>query len=394
MKAIPGVFLVLGLSASAWAQDQQLGARTKGMGGSYTAFEDDPVSVWLNPAGISTQPNQLALSYQTYTTYPLNRELTGPGTLKVTGDAETTFVDPAFIPSYLGLVFQVGSADNPMAIGVCYARPYHLNYSFDKLEDPAKTVFTADTNIEQSLGRFRAAFAKDFRFRPAGEPGFFNRLAVGGGLDIGYEQWRFEGEGGSITDTSTALGFGLGILLGVYDNFEDFKINFGAAYQSPVRWSFSNDPKAFPQFDMPQQINLGLTGYFLQGTPLRVTFDLQFVEWSKTAERPAFPGRSEFEDAVNFSFGVEYRIKAAEKTSLYPRAGYRRFNAPWKHTDDLPMTGSYLLMLDTKASAFNIGTAGLGVSFTDEKGRLWAIDLGVDFGGDTFNVALGFTYEI
>ena len=38
------------------AQDQQLGARTKAMGGSYTAFEDDPVSIWLNPAGIATQP--------------------------------------------------------------------------------------------------------------------------------------------------------------------------------------------------------------------------------------------------------------------------------------------------------------------------------------------------
>jgi hypothetical protein len=34
------------------------------------------------------------------------------------------------------------------------------------------------------------------------------------------------------------------------------------------------------------------------------------------------------------------------------------------------------------------------VSFTDEKGRLWAVDLGVDFGGDSFNVAIGFTYEI
>ncbi len=34
------------------AQDQQMGARTKGMGGSYTAFEDDPVSVFLNPASL------------------------------------------------------------------------------------------------------------------------------------------------------------------------------------------------------------------------------------------------------------------------------------------------------------------------------------------------------
>ncbi|HXX93872.1 MAG TPA: hypothetical protein VEN81_09575, partial [Planctomycetota bacterium] len=60
------------LSTSAWAQDQQLGARTKAMGGSYTAFEDDPVSVWLNPAGIATQLTSASIAYQTYTTYPLH----------------------------------------------------------------------------------------------------------------------------------------------------------------------------------------------------------------------------------------------------------------------------------------------------------------------------------
>jgi hypothetical protein len=31
------------------------------MGGSYTAFEDDPVSIELNPAGIATQPNQMSI---------------------------------------------------------------------------------------------------------------------------------------------------------------------------------------------------------------------------------------------------------------------------------------------------------------------------------------------
>lgn len=67
-----------GLAAAAraaFAPDQQLGARTKAMGGSYTAFEDDPVSIELNPAGIATQPNQMSISYQTDTTYPL---LQGP----------------------------------------------------------------------------------------------------------------------------------------------------------------------------------------------------------------------------------------------------------------------------------------------------------------------------
>src|SRR5262245_20635504 len=127
----------LALAASAWAQDQQLGARTKAMGGSYTAFEDDPVSVWLNPAGIATQTTSGSIAYQTYTTYPLSRtKVNGSSDVVTTAEAESNFADPAFIPSYLGFVFHVGAPDSGMAIGVCYAQPYHLNYSFDHLQDP------------------------------------------------------------------------------------------------------------------------------------------------------------------------------------------------------------------------------------------------------------------
>src|SRR5712672_2677477 len=101
---IPTALLLLLSAAAASAQDQQLGARTKGMGGSYTAFEDDPVSIWLNPAGIAAQPDQLSISYQTYTTYPLKRDVSG-ATIGTSAGGETTFVDPAFIPSYFGIVF-------------------------------------------------------------------------------------------------------------------------------------------------------------------------------------------------------------------------------------------------------------------------------------------------
>src|SRR5438477_13103381 len=101
MKSLITSVALLALAATAAAQDQQLGARTKAMGGSYTAFEDDPVSVWLNPAGIATQPNSAAISYQTYTTYPLHRDkVSGSSATTASAEAETTFVDPAFIPSY------------------------------------------------------------------------------------------------------------------------------------------------------------------------------------------------------------------------------------------------------------------------------------------------------
>ena len=393
MRTAATVIALLSAAAAASAQDQQLGARTKAMGGSYTAFEDDPVSVWLNPAGIATQPAQIAIAYQSYTTYPLHRDLQG-GSIKTSAGAETTLVDPAFIPSYVGLVFQVGSPDAPMAIGICFARPYHLNYSFDHVEDPAQTTFVPDTNVEESLSRFRVAFAKDFRLRPEGEGGFFPHVSVGVGVDIGYERWRFDSNNVSANDTATAPGFGAGVLLGVYDNAEDLKINLGAAYQSAIRWHFNTDPRIAPAFAMPQQVNVGVTGYFLPKLKLRTTVDVQWVEWSRTAEEPAFIGHPSFEDAFNYSVGFEYRVSVAENLSLFPRLGYRRFNAPWSDKDDLPMTSRFKLLLDTKSSHFNIFTAGLGVTFTDEKGKLWIIDVGADVGGDSFNMALGFTYEI
>jgi long-subunit fatty acid transport protein len=380
-------------AAPALAQDQQLGARTKAMGGSYTAFEDDPVSIWLNPAGIATQPDQFALAYQTYTTYPLQKDFAGAG-IETTAEAKTSFVDPAIIPSFLGLVFQVGSAEDPMAIGICFARPYHVNYSLDKVEDPGQTAFVPEANVEESFTRFRVAFAKDFRFKTGQEEGFLTHLSAALAVDIGYERWRFDTAGSSSSDTATAPGFGAGLLLGVYDNRQDFKINFGLAYQSAVHWDFNIDPRIAPAFDMPQQINVGATGYLLEEQRLRMTFDVQWVEWSKTAEEPAFLGKEAFRDSVNFSFGAECRYSVTERIALFPRAGVRLFSAPWSDKDDLPFTSNYKLVLDTKGSEFTVGTLGLGLSYTDARGKIWTIDLGVDFGGDSANMALGFTYEL
>jgi long-subunit fatty acid transport protein len=382
-------------TAAAFAQDQQLGARTKAMGGSYTAFEDDPVSIWLNPAGIATQPNQMSISYQTYTTYPLQRELSAGGTaIEFSAEARTTFVDPALLPSYLGFVFQLGTEDLPMAVGICYARPYHLNYSFDRVEDPLQQAFVPDTNVEESFSRFRAAFAIDFRRVRPGEAGFLTHVAFGAGADLGYERWEFDHEDESIRDTATAPGGGGGILVGLYDNGASFKLNFGAAYQSAIRWKFNSDPRIFPAFDMPQQVNVGLTGYFFEGSLLRATVDLQWVDWSATAEKPTFIGQPSFEDAVNYSVGLEYRFRVAERVNLYPRAGFRRFQAPWDDEDNLPMTSNYKLLVDTDGSRFNIFTAGLGLSWTDARGKNWALDAAMDVGGDSFNLAFGFTYEL
>ena len=325
----------------------------------------------------------MSIAYQTYVTYPLHEEQ-APGAITsgFSAEAETTFVDPAFIPSYLGFVFHLGGGESPMALGICYARPYHLNYSFDKVADPTQTVFTADSNVDQSFSRFRVAFGKDFRFAKSGESGWFTHLSAGAAVDIGYERWEFKSAARSASDNATGFGGGAGLLLGLFDDGESFKVNVGMAWQSPLRWDFSIDPDIAPAFNMPQQLNAGVTFYLLKGFPLRATVDVQWIEWSETADVALFDGRSEFEDVVNFSVGFEYRIEVAEKVSLFPRLGYRRFDAPWGDKDDLPMTGSFQLVLDTRA-----------VGWTAEDGKVRSVDLGADAGGDSYSFALGFNYE-
>ena len=79
-----------------------------------------------------------------------------------------------------------------MAIGICYSRPYQINYAADEIFDTLQTTFEPDSSIEQSLARFRIAFAYDLRLREPGEPGFFQHLAFGVGLDVGFVNWKFE----------------------------------------------------------------------------------------------------------------------------------------------------------------------------------------------------------
>ena len=144
---------------------------------------------------------------------------------------------------------------------------------------------------------------------------------------------------------------------------------------------------------MPQQINVGMTVYMLEKLPLRATLDVQFIGWKATAENPLFPNQPGFENVVNYSIGFEYRIPVSEKIFLYPRLGYRRFDAPWADKNDLPATGQFKLVLDTKGEVFNIITVGAGLSWTTEAGKVRTIDLAADFGGDAANVALGYTHE-
>ena len=390
MRAIATCACLLAAAAAGWAQDQQLGARTKAMGGSYTAFDDDPVSVWLNPAGISTQPDQVAFSYQTYTAYPVDKSRGPNDTTVFSVEPEMVMAEPAVIPSYMGAVFQLGTSESPMALGLCFARPYHLQYAMDQIVSSNQTVFNPENEMEQSLSRFRVAFAKAFPIQPTG---FLTTVSLGVGLDVGYERWEFSTPTGDTSDTAASLGFGAGLLVGVYDNADSVKINLGLAYQSPIEYDFSTDPDLLPAFNMPEQLNVGVTFYLLKGLPLRLTFDVQFIAWEDTAHDPIIGDHPGFEDVVNLSMGAEYRLQVAERINLYPRIGFRRFDAPWEDEDDLPATGSYKLVLDTDAERFNIFTFGLGVSWANEQGKLRTVDLGADVGGDAANIAVGYTHE-
>jgi hypothetical protein len=270
---------------------------------------------------------------------------------------------------------------------------FHINYSFDRVDDPFQKTFTADSNVDQSFSRFRVAFAKDFRFSPPGEAGFLPHVSVGGGIDAGYEKWEFKSDVRSATDHATTYGGGAGLLIGVYDDTEFFKMNLGFCYQSGMNWKFAIDPQILPAFDMPQQINAGATFYLLKGAPLRATIDTQWISWKDTAEKPLFPGAGTFQNATNVSVGFEYRVEVIEGIALYPRAGYRRFVAPWSDKNDLPMTSNYKLVLDTKGSVFNIATFGVGVSWSSDQGKLRSVDIAGDVGADSYNFALGFNYE-
>ncbi len=398
MRATTTLAAVLALCSAALAQDQQLGARTKAMGGSYTAFEDDPVSIWLNPAGIAVQPDSAAIAYHTYTAYPVKQERTG-GTIDTKAEAEMIMVDPAVIPSFIGFVTQLGEEKDLMALGVCYARPYHIKYAMDVLTGPGQTAFSPQSNVDQSFSRFRVAFAKDFRLN---DSGFLTHVAGGVGLDLSYERWEFTQKTNiqnvftfttEDDDTTVAFGFGLGVLVGVYDDASSVKVNFGAAYHSAIKYEFDIEPDILPAFDMPQQVNIGLTFYLLEGTPLRFTLDFQWIDWSATAEDPVYPGQEKFEDAMNFSLGAEYRIQLSDTMFIFPRIGYRRFDAPWGDKDNMPVTGMYKLVMETDREAFNIFTYGVGLSWTSKDGKLRSVDVAADAGGDSINFAVGYTHE-
>ncbi len=403
MKKILPAALLLCAATAAYAQDQQVGARTKAMGGSYTAFEDDPVSIWLNPAGIATQPDAASIAYQTYTIYEIKIRSQGSGDHS---PAEYAWTDPALIPSFAGVTFQVGSPDSPQSFGICFTTPFRLKFTYTDASSPGQT---GNEFVDQVFYRIRAAYAYDFRFKPAGEEGFLTHLSLGLGLDVNVTDWTLtnfkdirDALGNSLgsatfTVSGTDMGFGggTGLLLGVYDNTRDFKVNFGAAWQTKASYNFSIIAEDVPLFDWPNQFQAGLTVYLLNNMPLRVTLDAQMIDWNGATPDSKIPGIDSFRRSINYSAGVEYRLKVSDKLTVYPRAGIREYQAPWKHHDraNLPAIGVSQLDIDTRDSRFLIASFGVGFAWTNEAQKQRIFDLAFDVGGDAPGMAFSFTME-
>lgn len=384
MKSIAAVALAVVLAAaSASAQDFQVGSRAKGMGGSYSSFDEDPVSIWLNPAGIAGGPARLAVDYQTFTQYEIQDTGLSLGSV---GQPETGLLDPPIIPSFLGFMTPIHQGETDfLQFGVAMIRPFQNRLTY---VNGATRIQT-----EQQFSRFR--FAGAYENRSAEGQGFLHSFAVGVGLDVGFSAYEENDEAGALDrrDTDTRFGFGAGIQVGVYTNQENFQVDFGVAYQSSVDFTFQIDDVFFPVWDWPDMVSGGFTVKLLDRMDLRLTVDVQFIRWDAATKNDLTGAGQNFQDALNWSFGVEYYVRITETVALLPRAGVRIYDAPWDNTAQLPAIGLNVLSIATQQERFVIGTVGFTIQWVDEGNRVRAFDVGAELGGDAPNFSFGYRHD-
>jgi long-subunit fatty acid transport protein len=380
-------------------QDFQVGSRAKGMGGSYTAFGDDPVAIWTNPAGTATQNSQFAITYQSFTQYEADR-LGNTISLAATGDPEQGLLDPPISPSFAGVVVHLGDSDLDMAVSIAYIRPFQIKYVY-KFNDPDPIAPTdLLTQTDQQFSRIRAAYALSFR---VSDSPFLRTIALGVAIDFVYAHYKEIDQNPDplrdsqiFEDSESAFGFGVGLLLTAVET-DTFRMDVGAAYNSSVDFHFGLDPQIYPVWDWPALASGGFAFYLGDGYPLRVTLDVQWIGWQSAVGTPA-PGFDTFRNTVSYSFGAEYRFKIGEKYRLFTRAGVKSYDTPWKSAANLPAVGFSQLQIGTKGDRLEILTLGLGLYWTrktsDGETRSNGIDLAVELLGETnFLFGLGFTYQ-
>jgi long-subunit fatty acid transport protein len=386
---------VLLLSTAAVAQDFQVGSRAKGMGGSYTAFGDDPVAIWTNPAGTATQNSQIAITYQSFTQYEFG-SLTDQFSLPTRGDAEQGLLDPPISPSFAGVVVNMGHGDIEMAASIAYIRPFQIKYVYSFDFGGEQLI----TQTDQQFSRIRAAYGISFRLS---DSNWFKTLAFGASVDFVYTHYKETDQNVDpahdtqvFEDSESSIGYGLGLLTTIYES-DGFRLDFGAAYNSAVNFKFDLDNIIYPVWDWPALASGGFAVYLGEGYPLRITLDHQWIGWERAVGKPD-PGFDHFRNTYNFSLGAEYRFKVGEKNRLFARAGWKSYDTPWKDKNDLPAVGTSKLEIETKGDRLNILTLGLGFYWTrktwEGEQRTSGIDFAVELGGETeYLFGVGFTYQ-
>jgi hypothetical protein len=93
---------------------------------------------------------------------------------------------------------------------------------------------------------------------------------------------------------------------------------------------------------------------------------------------------------------MEYRFKASEKLTLYPRLGVRRYQAPWsaENAMELPAIGYQRLFISTKDTDFIVGSIGLGLGWSSVEGKARSFDLGWDIGADAPGFGASYNMEL
>jgi len=387
--ALPAVLLALS-PALLHAQDAATGARARALGGASTAFSDDPHAVWINPAGTAAQPGGFAISYDTYPLYeeqgdPIRR---APARIRVN--------DPVFLPSFFGLVYQIGSPELPQALGLGLATPHHLHQGF-RGPDPATPGTPPDLTIEQTFTRLRLSYGIDLALRPRDTHGFLTHLALGVGLDLAttrFESTTPPDNENSPVDHALALSGGVGVQLGLFDNGENFRATFGVAYQGPAAFNLRND-QTIPFYDWPQQVQVGVALYLLDRLPLRILLEFQWTDWRTAAQESQLAGLDGFSPASATSFGAEYRIDLSPSVGLLPRVGMKYATATWSHhaKADLPAWGHFQLYLDSRSSSFLVFSMGVGLTWGYAEGTQDTLDLAFDIGGDSPGLAISYTFQ-
>ncbi len=391
------VVLLFLLGSSAAAQDFQVGARAKAMGGSYTAFGDDPVATWINPAGIAGQPTQFAFTYQSFTQYEFN-DVDDPIAPDVYGAPEAGLLDPPISPSFAGIVVQLGGQDLEVAVSVAYVRPFQIKYVYF-FDDPALGQLLTQT--DQQYSRIRTSGAIAAR---TGGSRWFTRAAGGLALDYCYTKYKEIDQNPDpvsetlvFEDSESTVAFGAGVLLTVYEA-ETFQVDAGAAFNSKADFDFDLDKSIYPVWDWPALFSAGLAIYLLEGYPLRVTLDLQTVDWT-AAVGPPDAALTGFTDTLSFSAGAEYRIPLKETKWLYLRGGWKSYDTPWESTSSPPAVGLSVLQIESRGDRMEILTLGFGLTWSrktaDGETRVSGLDVAVELLGEVpVLIGIAYTYQL